>query len=48
MNQDSPGPVIDAPPAHAGVIWISGYSAAGNISVGRKLEFKLRADGLRS
>ena len=30
----------------AGVIWITGYSSAGKTTVGRKLEMKLRANGL--
>lgn len=30
----------------SGVIWVSGYSASGKTNVGRKLEMKLRADGL--
>lgn len=32
----------------SGVIWVTGYSASGKTTVGRKLEAKLRADGLKT
>jgi adenylylsulfate kinase-like enzyme/2-polyprenyl-3-methyl-5-hydroxy-6-metoxy-1,4-benzoquinol methylase len=32
--------------ARAGVVWVTGYSAAGKTTVGRKLERKLRESGL--
>lgn len=35
-------------PPTAGVIWITGYSASGKTTVGRKLEMKLRSDGLQT
>jgi bifunctional enzyme CysN/CysC len=33
---------------HSGVIWITGYSAAGKTTVGRKIEMRLRNRGLRT
>lgn len=37
-----------APAARPGVIWLTGYSAAGKTTVGRKLEARLRSRGLRT